>query len=86
MPYTDTNIPCLTPTSHALHGPKGTYPPAHCLTHTHRWNEGEARAVLALVERLVAAGVAPEHIGIITPYSAQVRHLPSCCRHFHKWL
>jgi hypothetical protein len=40
--------------------------------YTRRWNEGEARAVLALVERLVCAGVAPEHIGVITPYSAQV--------------
>lgn len=36
-------------------------------------NEGEARAVLAHVERLLAAGLAPGDIGIITPYSAQAR-------------
>ncbi|KAI8477001.1 MAG: P-loop containing nucleoside triphosphate hydrolase protein [Monoraphidium minutum] len=35
-------------------------------------NEGEARAALAHVQRLLAAGLSPGDIGIITPYSAQV--------------
>lgn len=35
-------------------------------------NEGEARAALAHAARLVEAGLAPEGIGIITPYCAQV--------------
>lgn len=35
-------------------------------------NEGEAAAALAHAERLIAAGLAPQDIGIITPYSAQV--------------
>ncbi len=38
-------------------------------------NMGEVRIVVAVVDQLVAAGVAPEHIGIITPYSAQVARL-----------
>uniref|UniRef100_A0A7R9YTI7 AAA+ ATPase domain-containing protein n=1 Tax=Chlamydomonas euryale TaxID=1486919 RepID=A0A7R9YTI7_9CHLO len=37
-----------------------------------RTNLGEAKAVIAHVERLIAAGIAPESIGIITPYNAQV--------------
>ena len=40
-----------------------------------RRNEGEARAALAHVRRLVAAGIASEAIGLITPYAAQVLHL-----------
>lgn len=45
--------------------------------HMHRcrglqWNEGEARVVMAHVARLVEAGVAPQDIGVIAPYSAQV--------------
>jgi ATP-dependent RNA/DNA helicase IGHMBP2 len=38
-----------------------------------RANEGEAKAVMAHVEKLVAAGVGLQDIGIITPYRAQVR-------------
>lgn len=38
-----------------------------------RYNQGEAQAALAHVQRLLAAGLAPADIGIITPYSAQVR-------------
>lgn len=36
-----------------------------------RWNEGEAKVVMAHVGRLVAAGVRPGEIGVITPYNAQ---------------
>eukprot|EP00897_Mesotaenium_endlicherianum_P009120 jgi/Mesen1/8236/ME000443S07386 len=39
-------------------------------------NEGEARVVLAHAHRLLAAGLTPDHIGIITPYSAQVSSPP----------
>ncbi|KXZ43249.1 hypothetical protein GPECTOR_96g715 [Gonium pectorale] len=35
-------------------------------------NPGEAKAVMAHVQRLVARGVTPNNIGIITPYNAQV--------------
>jgi superfamily I DNA and/or RNA helicase len=38
-----------------------------------RYNQGEAQAALAYVQRLLAAGLAPTDIGIITPYSAQVQ-------------
>ncbi|MFT7520465.1 MAG: ATP-dependent RNA/DNA helicase IGHMBP2 [Kiritimatiellia bacterium] len=38
-------------------------------------NPGEAAVVLRVVAHLVAAGVKPEDIGIIAPYSAQVREL-----------
>lgn len=43
-----------------------------------RYNQGEAEAALAHVQRLLAAGLVPADIGIITPYSAQVssRWLP----------
>eukprot|EP00882_Tetradesmus_deserticola_P026838 GHRQ01029647.1.p1 GENE.GHRQ01029647.1~~GHRQ01029647.1.p1 ORF type:complete len:532 (+),score=217.63 GHRQ01029647.1:349-1944(+) len=37
-----------------------------------RYNQGEAQAALAHVQRLLAAGLAPTDVGIITPYSAQV--------------
>ncbi|KAK9834338.1 hypothetical protein WJX81_008466 [Elliptochloris bilobata] len=37
-----------------------------------RANPGEARAALAHVRRLLAAGVRPADIGVITPYNAQV--------------
>lgn len=37
-----------------------------------KWNEGEAKVVISHVQRLVAAGVRPDEIGIITPYNAQV--------------
>lgn len=37
-----------------------------------KWNEGEAKVVVALVSRLIAAGVAPKDVGIISPYNAQV--------------
>uniref|UniRef100_A0A383VHI7 DNA helicase n=1 Tax=Tetradesmus obliquus TaxID=3088 RepID=A0A383VHI7_TETOB len=37
-----------------------------------RYNQGEAQAALAHVQRLLAAGLASADIGIITPYSAQV--------------
>ncbi|MBN1444456.1 MAG: IGHMBP2 family helicase [Planctomycetes bacterium] len=40
-----------------------------------RENPGEAEVVARLVEDLVGLGVAPRHIGVITPYSAQVRRL-----------
>jgi ATP-dependent RNA/DNA helicase IGHMBP2 len=40
-------------------------------------NEGEARAALAHAERLIASGLAPSSIGLITPYSAQVALLRS---------
>lgn len=35
-------------------------------------NPGEAKAVMAHVARLVRIGIPPQHIGIITPYNAQV--------------
>ncbi len=35
-------------------------------------NEGEARVALAHVTQLLEAGLSAEHIGLITPYSAQV--------------
>lgn len=38
-------------------------------------NEGEARVVAAHVRSLLEAGVAPQQIAVITPYSAQVRLL-----------
>ena len=38
-------------------------------------NEGEAGVVMAHVARLIAAGVRPQDIGVITPYSAQVGRL-----------
>jgi hypothetical protein len=41
-----------------------------------RYNQGEAQAALAHVQRLLAAGLAPADVGIITPYSAQVGR---CC-------
>lgn len=37
-----------------------------------KYNQGEAAAALAHVQRLLAAGLSPADIGIITPYSAQV--------------
>lgn len=45
-------------------------------------NEGEARAAMQHVRRLMAAGIKAEDIGVITPYSAQVgllRELRSEC-------
>ena len=39
------------------------------------FNAGEARVVQLAVNQLIEAGVAPEAIGIATPYSAQVAHL-----------
>lgn len=47
----------------------------HCsVLHTlaSRCNQGEAQAAMAHVQRLLAAGLAPADVGIITPYSAQV--------------
>ncbi|GLC34608.1 hypothetical protein PLESTM_000216800 [Pleodorina starrii] len=38
-------------------------------------NPGEAKAVMAHVQRLMRRGIAPSSIGIITPYNAQVAHL-----------
>jgi hypothetical protein len=38
-----------------------------------RSNPGEARAALAHASRLLAAGVAPADVGVITPYNAQAR-------------
>ena len=35
-------------------------------------NQGEAAVALAHAHRLVAAGVRPQDIGVITPYNAQV--------------
>jgi ATP-dependent RNA/DNA helicase IGHMBP2 len=40
-------------------------------------NEGEARIVLAILQQLFDAGVAPSDIGVATPYSAQVARLKS---------
>lgn len=37
-----------------------------------RYNRGEAEAALAHVERLLAAGLPPGDVGVITPYAAQV--------------
>ena len=37
-----------------------------------QWNEGEAKVVMEHVQRLMAAGISPSDIGIITPYNAQV--------------
>lgn len=38
-------------------------------------NDGEAKAVMAHIERLLGAGLAAEHIGVITPYNGQVAAL-----------
>eukprot|EP00201_Polytomella_parva_P015800 CAMPEP_0175063766 /NCGR_PEP_ID=MMETSP0052_2-20121109/14946_1 /TAXON_ID=51329 ORGANISM="Polytomella parva, Strain SAG 63-3" /NCGR_SAMPLE_ID=MMETSP0052_2 /ASSEMBLY_ACC=CAM_ASM_000194 /LENGTH=244 /DNA_ID=CAMNT_0016330015 /DNA_START=75 /DNA_END=809 /DNA_ORIENTATION=- len=38
-------------------------------------NQGEARVVYAHVRALMAAGIPPESIGVITPYNGQVRLL-----------
>jgi predicted DNA helicase len=40
-----------------------------------RLNEGEAGIVLAHVQNLLGAGVAPDEISVITPYAAQCRRL-----------
>lgn len=40
-----------------------------------KYNEGEVRLVVAHVLKMVAHGVKPEHISILTPYTAQVRAL-----------
>jgi predicted DNA helicase len=40
-----------------------------------RFNPGEAALVVREVRRLLAAGVRPEDVAVITPYAAQVRHL-----------
>eukprot|EP00775_Hariotina_reticulata_P006215 gene6215-6451_t len=40
-----------------------------------KYNQGEAQAAIAHVERLLAAGLSPMDVGIITPYSAQVSQL-----------
>ncbi len=40
-----------------------------------RFNEQEAQLVRRKVEAMLAAGVMPEQIGVIAPYSAQVRRL-----------
>ena len=40
-----------------------------------RLNEPGAELVLQHVKRLVAAGVPPSAVGVITPYSAQVQHI-----------
>jgi superfamily I DNA and/or RNA helicase len=40
-----------------------------------RFNEQEAQLVRRKVEALLAAGVLPEQVGVIAPYSAQVRRL-----------
>ena len=37
-----------------------------------RRNEGEAKVALAHAQKLLAMGLTPEDVGIITPYSAQV--------------
>jgi len=37
-----------------------------------RYNEGEARVVLGHLDALLAAGMRPAEVGVITPYSAQV--------------
>lgn len=39
-------------------------------------NPGEAAATLQHAQRLVAAGVRPQDIGLITPYNAQVNPQP----------
>lgn len=48
-----------------------------------RSNPGEAKAVAAHVGRLIAAGLAPPAIGVITPYNAQVALLREVLR--EKW-
>ncbi|PRW39069.1 DNA-binding SMUBP-2 isoform B [Chlorella sorokiniana] len=40
-----------------------------------KWNDGEAKVVMEHVQRLMAAGISPADIGIITPYNAQVARL-----------
>lgn len=40
-----------------------------------RMNRREAELVVKKIEALLSAGIQPQHIGIITPYSAQVRLL-----------
>ncbi|CAL5218349.1 g9 [Coccomyxa viridis] len=42
-----------------------------------KWNEGEAKVALAHADRLLAAGLQPASIGIITPYNAQVHLMKS---------
>lgn len=41
-------------------------------------NQGEARAAMEHVRRLMAAGIAPKDIGVITPYRAQVTAATKC--------
>jgi hypothetical protein len=43
-----------------------------------RCNQGEAQTAIAHVQRLLASGLAPADIGIITPYSAQVGRPCGC--------
>jgi superfamily I DNA and/or RNA helicase len=42
-----------------------------------RYNPQEAKLVVAELDRLIKAGVSPEEIAIISPYSAQVKFLTS---------
>ncbi|MCP4191982.1 MAG: AAA family ATPase [Planctomycetaceae bacterium] len=46
-----------------------------------RLNPREARFVLMKVQQLLDAGLEPEAIGVIAPYSAQVRYLQAACEH-----
>jgi DNA polymerase alpha-associated DNA helicase A len=45
-----------------------------------RYNEQEAQAVACYVARLIKAGLQPEDIAVITPYSAQVTRLQTMLR------
>jgi ATP-dependent RNA/DNA helicase IGHMBP2 len=45
-----------------------------------KWNEGEANVVVSLVRKLLASNLAPQDIGIIAPYNAQVDLLRSKLR------
>lgn len=43
-----------------------------------KYNEGEAKIVISHALKLVELGIAPAHIGVITPYNGQVCHTFTC--------
>ncbi|XP_018025180.1 DNA-binding protein SMUBP-2 isoform X3 [Hyalella azteca] len=43
------------------------------ITASSRSNEGEASMVLALVQKMIAAGLSPQQVAVISPYSRQVK-------------
>lgn len=62
-------------------------PPSSILKHakSHR-NESEARVVCAHIELMVAAGISPQQIGVVTPYNGQLELLRSLLLEKHPLL